>query len=54
MMLYVIVLFIDFTDIFNYSLDSCFFFVDMYEHFYLFLLGYALLAAEPTFVNNRH
>ena len=32
-MLYVLVLFIDFTDVFNYSLDSCFFFVDMYEHF---------------------
>ena len=46
-------LLIDFTDVFNYSLDSCFFVVDMYEHFY-FSLGYALLAAEPTFVTNRH
>ena len=27
-------LFIDFTDIFNHSLDSCFFFVDKYEHFF--------------------
>ena len=51
-MLYVLVLFIDFTDVFNYSLDSCFFLSICMS--ILFLLGYALLAGEPTFVTNRH
>ena len=51
--LYVSVLFIYFTDIYDYSL-YCTFFDDLYEHFLFYLLGYALLAGEPTICNYRH
>ena len=44
---------IHFTEVFYYSLDS-YFFVNLYEHFIFFLLGYALLASEQTICDYRY
>ena len=49
MILYIFVLFIDFTNVFNHSLDS---FLCRFVWVFLFLLRYALLVGKPTICNS--